>query len=268
MKTRSIFILLFASLSLAAQNIQSPVIGARGAGMGGTGVVFSDINSAFSNQAGLANLDKISALAIAERQFLKSPINNVSVAVAYPSGFGTFALTLNNYGIEGYKEQKIGLAYARKLFDQLSIAAQFDYLNTSIPIYGSRGVFTFEVGLQAKLLDELSFGFHLYSPAQVELLEETTLPTIYTAGLAYTPSKKAYLTLEIEKDIDYPVRFKAGLEYRFVENFFFRTGIATQPTLVSMGVGLLLENGLLLDIATSYHQVLGISPSVGIGYEF
>ncbi|MEL6717744.1 MAG: hypothetical protein AAFO82_01650 [Bacteroidota bacterium] len=267
MKIQITTFLLFSFVCLFAQNNQSPVAGAKGAAMGNTGLLFTDINSAFVNQAGLANLEGFAGSIFAERRFLNSPINNISGVVAAPIGLGTFALTINSFGIENYQEQKIGLAYARQLLDGLSIGVQFDYLSTNIPQYGSAGVFTFEAGLQAQLLKDLSFGFHLYSPAQIDLVEDLPLPTIYKAGLAYTPSDKVFLTVEVEKDIDYPVRFKAGVEYQFSETFFLRTGVATQPTLASLGIGVLFNERLAIDISASYHQILGVSPSVGLSYQ-
>lgn len=267
MKTRFTFLLLCAFTCLFAQNNQSPSAGARGAAMGNTGILFTDINSAFVNQAGLANLEGLAGSVFAERRFLASPINNISGTVAAPVGFGTFALTINSFGVENYQEQKIGLAYARQLLDGLSFGIQFDYLNTNIPLYGNVGTFTFEAGLQAQLLNNLRFGFHLYSPTQINLVEEVPLPTIYKAGLAYTPSEKVFLTVEVEKDIDFPVRFKAGVEYQFSESFFLRTGVATQPTLASLGIGVLFNERLAIDISASYHQILGISPSVGVSYQ-
>lgn len=253
---------------LQAQNSQTSLSGARGAAMGGSGLVFSDINSAFSNQAGLANLEQLEVLVLAGRQFIASPINNIAAAFAYPSGFGTLGLSIASFGTENYQEQKIGLTYARKLFDGVSIGAQFDYINFSIPTYGNSGVITFELGLQAQLLNNLSFGFHLFSPASIEVVEDAVLPSIYKAGIAYTPSDKILLTAEVEKDIDYPVRFRGGMEYGFSDVFFLRAGIATQPTLVSLGVGVKLKDALMIDVAASYHQVLGTSPSVGISYQF
>ncbi|MEM8523024.1 MAG: hypothetical protein AAGG68_00200 [Bacteroidota bacterium] len=267
MKTIITFFLLFSVLCLFAQNNQSSLAGARGAAMGSTGILFTDINSAFVNQAGLANLEGFAGNVFAERRFLNSPINSISGAAAAPVSFGTFAITINSFGIENYQEQKIGLAYARQLLKGLSIGVQFDYLSTNIPLYGNVGVFTFEAGLQAQLLQDLQFGFHLYSPAQIDLVEEVPLPTIYKAGLAYTPSDKVFLIVEVEKDIDYPVRFKAGAEYQFSETFFLRTGIATQPTLASLGIGVLFNERLAVDISASYHQILGVSPSVGVSYQ-
>jgi len=268
MKNVCSFIFCFLPILMLAQHSQTPTTGARGAAMGGVGVTFSDINSVFGNQAGLAHLESAAAVVFAERRFIESPINSLSAAFAYPVGFGTFGLSVNTFGVKNYQEQKIGLAYARRLFNNLSIGAQFDYLNTNIPLYGTRGAISLEVGLQAQILKDLQFGFHLYNPLEIEIAEDSFLPTIYRAGLLYTPSEFVLLTAEVEKDIDYVARFRAGIEYRFSDLFFMRTGFATAPTLVSLGLGLSLQGGLAVDVAASYHQVLGISPSVGVTYDF
>ncbi len=146
---KACYLLLFAwfSFSLSAQNGTPAPAGARGAAMGGTGLTFTDLNSAFRNQAGLAFVENPGAMVVGERRFMNSPVNTLSAAAAYPSEFGTFALTLNYFGIDAFNEQKIGLAYARQLFDNLAIGVQFDYLNTQIQDYGSSGAITFEAGI-------------------------------------------------------------------------------------------------------------------------
>lgn len=260
----SLFFLLFAIFSIHAQN--GIATSARSTAMGGTGLTFNDINSAFSNQAGLANLDDLGVILSAESRFIQSPINNFGAAAALPSKFGVFGIALNHYGIKNFNEQKIGLAYARKLTKGLSLGAQFDFINVNIPNYGARGAITFEVGLQAAISKEVLLGVHLFSPMNIELAEDFSIPTIYRAGIAYIPSSKTYLTLEVEKDIDFPTRVRMGVEYRFIEDFYMRVGAATAPTLVTFGIGLKVPSGLGIDISSSYHQILGVTPSVAIIY--
>ncbi len=269
MKTILILLLSIICLQLNyAQNGAPIVAGARGAGMGGTGLNFYDVNAAFLNQAGLANVEYPMAIAVAERRFLNSPIQSLGGAIAYPTDFGTFGLTLQNFGIAEFNEQKVGLAYARKLLDNFRLGIQFDFLNTQIQDYGSKGILTFEIGLQIDLLPDLQLGLHAYSPMQVELIEGELIPTIYSVGVAYLASEKVTVNAELMKDIDYPVRFRAGVEYQMLEQFYFRVGMASAPTLVTLGVGIALEKGLTIDIASTYHQFLGISPSIAILYNF
>lgn len=266
----SSLLLAFASLVLlpaaSAQNGVPPSGGARSAGMGFTGVTYTDVNSLFTNQAGLGRLHTFAATAFAEQRFFLSELQGISAGAALPSNSGTFGLTINYFGFEDYNEQRAGLAYGRKLSNKLSIGAQLLMLNTRIPEYGNKANITFEAGLLADLLPQLSLGFHVYSPARIQLVEEQYLPSVFRLGLNYAPSDKLQILAEVEKDIDYPVRTKLGLEYTIVEAFRLRVGAATNPVNLSFGLGYRLDSGIALDIASSYHEILGFTPSAGVSY--
>lgn len=261
------FIILFLfPFSLYAQNGAPPAGGARSVAMGSTGLTYTGINSIFSNQAGLAYLEGLAFTAYGEQRFLVSEIRSVAAGAALPTASGTFGLSLHYFGFEGYNEQRIGLAYARQLLEKLSIGAQFLMLNTRIPEYGNKANFTFEVGAQAELLPQLNLGVHLFSPARVKVTEEDFLSAVLRLGLSYLPSDKLSLLAEVEKDIDYPARARFGIEYQAIEPLFLRLGVATEPTQLSFGLGYALPGGLKLDIASSYHQVLGFTPAAGITF--
>ncbi|GJM31972.1 MAG: hypothetical protein DHS20C18_09730 [Saprospiraceae bacterium] len=259
-------LLSFSPWYLSAQSGLPPTAGARSAALGSSGLNFTDINSIFSNQAGLADLESLSFTLVGENRFFLNEIKSLSAGAALPTGVGTFGLSLNYYGFELYNEQRIGLAYARKLMDRLSIGAQFVWLNTNIPEYGNQSTFTFELGLQAKLSKRLSLGFHTFNPARAKLVGEERLPTLLALGLQYQPSDKLYLLAEVEKDLDYTVRTRFGAEYQLVEQLWLRLGIATQPVEYSFGLGYTLKSGFRLDASARYHQVLGFSPGIGLTY--
>lgn len=268
MKHFLLFVLTFNAFNVLAQNSATIPAGARGAGMANASVTFTDISSAFSNQAGLAYLEQFTATAFAERRFFLSELQTISAAAALPTQSGTFGLTINQFGFEGFNEQKLGVAYARKLSDGLSLGAQVVLLNTSIPEYGNKMNVTFELGVLSQLLPKLQLGVHVYSPVQLELANGENLPTIFKIGIGYLPSEKLTCTAEVEKDIAYTARAKFGIEYKAADQIFIRTGIATNPTTLAFGAGYRLSNGLALDIASAYHQTLGFSPTVGFSYAF
>ncbi|MFN7119630.1 MAG: hypothetical protein ACK4TA_22730 [Saprospiraceae bacterium] len=259
---------IFNTLYSFAQNSAALSAGARGAGMANASVTLTDIHSIFSNQAGLAHLSQFTTTAFAEQRFLVKELQTVSAAAALPTPSGTFGVTVHHFGFEGFNEQKFGVAYARRLLDGLSIGAQFLLLNTSIPEYGNKMNVTFELGMLTQLLPQLQLGAHVYSPVQIELANGENLPTIFKIGLAYLPSEKLTCNLEVEKDIAFPARTKFGIEYQVVEQVQLRTGIATNPTTLAFGAGYRLNNGLALDVASSYHQLLGFTPTVGFLYVF
>ena len=268
MKSFLHLLLLCSAWSGFAQNSVTLPAGARGAGMANASIAFTDIYSAFSNPAGLAYLDQSTATAFAERRFFLSELQTIAAAVALPTRSGTFALTVQHFGFEAFNEHQLGIAYARKLMDGFSLGAQVLLLNTSIPEYGNQLNVTFALGILSQLLPKLQLGVHVYSPMQLELVEGENLPTVFRIGLGYVPTDKLTCTAEVEKDIAYPARTKFGIEYKAAEQLAIRTGIATNPTTFAFGAGYRLPNGLSLDIASSYHQTLGFSPTVGFSYAF
>ncbi len=261
------FIFFIMSIFSFAQNGVHPMAGARGVAMGDAAVAFNDINSAFSNQAGLAFLDGLGFALGAERRFLTSEINSVTAAFAYPTSAGTFGLAANYYGFSGYNEQRIGISYARKLMSKLAIGAQIDYLGFAIPEYGNKSIITFELGFQAQLIENLYVGAHVFNPIRQEIVENEKVPTIFRLGASYNPTKKLIISSELEKDMDYDMVFKAGIEYFLIDILALRVGVSTNPTLNSFGLGLKLKNGLKIDVASSYHYALGFTPAFTLSYE-
>ena len=178
-------------------------------------------------------------------------------------------LTVNYFGFGAYNEQKIGLSYARKLAKNFSLGAQFDYLGTRIPEYGASASFTFELGLLAKLSKQVTLAAHTYNPINSKVAGLDRLPNLVKIGVGYSPSEKVTLTGELQKDIyEFPLVGKIGVEYRPVKALAIRAGFAAnQPTIASFGLGIFVQ-GLRIDVASSYHQILGVTPSVSISYGF
>jgi hypothetical protein len=258
---------LFGNIELSAQNSITLHAGARGLAMGNASVAFQDINSIFSNQAGLVNLTNPSFILFSEQRFALQEIRSIAAGAVYPTKSGVFGLSINYYGFEEYNEQKIGLAYSRKLAEKLSFGAQVNYLNYRIPEYGNKGFLSFEVGLQIQILKELTIAAHLVNPIGQEIVENENLPTVFKIGGAYQPSKKVIISLEVEKDIDFKTRIKGGIEYQLIDAFALRVGFADNPNSFNFGVGYKLKEKLNIDIGVNYHQVLGFSPGLGLVYQ-
>ncbi|MCF8244553.1 MAG: hypothetical protein K9J37_08325 [Saprospiraceae bacterium] len=235
-----------------------------GAGMGHATVGLQSPIALFSNQAGLVGMKKWAVVAAAEQRFLLSELQTVAVGFAMPTRSGTFGLTAQSFGFEAFKQQKIGLSYARKLWSTLAVGAQFDYFHTRIPEYGSRGVLTFEVGLQANISKSLVVGAHVFSPAQVELAGGENLPSIFSFGITWQAAERLVVCTELEKTLEFSPNWKTGLSYQPVESISLRAGFNTEPSMLFFGVGFAFGNGLQADMAGSFHQTLGFSPTAGV----
>jgi hypothetical protein len=259
----------FLSFSFLAYAGDNPPLGARVQGMGGCGTALnSDLWGVQNNQASLASLDAIQAGLFYESRFLMSELGMKGFAAALPTKKGTFGLNVNSFGYSQYSEMKTGVAYGRKLGEHFSMGVQLDYFNTSIgENYGSTSAVGGEIGIMAEPVKNLTLGLHLFNPTRAKLngnLDER-IPTIMRLGLSYKFSEQVFVIAEAEKDVDYKTTFRGGIEYRPLPTFYIRAGAASNPGLMAAGFGIVLKK-FRLDIATSFHSVLGFSPSVGVQY--
>ncbi len=260
-----IFCIFFFSISISfSQNAFSTAAGARGIGMGNANLTLKDVYSGFNNPAGLAYLDEFEGAVFIENRFLLQELQLVAISVAQPTNSGTIGMTLQYFGFEGYNEQKIGLNYSRKLFEKLSISAQFDFLSTRVKEYGSATAITFEVGFQYEILDKLTAGIHVFNPIRTTIGTEA-LPSNIQIGLTYQVADYLTISGAIEKDSVLPYNAKVGLEYQVAEKIQLRAGMNSNPNRVSFGVGYLVYQ-LQLNIAATYHDILGFSPALGFRF--
>ncbi len=244
--------------------------GARAAGMGNASVMLSDIWSVNSNQAGLAGLKGMTCGFHYENRFFVPELSLGAGAFALPTKSGTFALSFSNFGYSNYYESKAGLAYAKNLWDFLSVGIQFDYLNTYLSeYYGNKGTVAVEMGIRYVYKDNMYIGAHVFNPtrSKIAAYNDERVPTIMKIGIGYNFSRKVLIVSEVEKDLVAKPAFKAGVEYNFMENFFLRTGVISNPGNISFGVGYEYK-GLKADIAFITHQTLGLSPHVSLLWIF
>jgi hypothetical protein len=263
------FIILLSSVPNWASNDNNP-IGGRVAGMGFTGVTLTDSWSVQNNQAGLGFVKNISAGMYYENHFLVKELSSKSVAFVLPTQSGVFGLNMNYFGYEKYNETKLGLAYGKAFGEKISAGIQLDYLNTHIAEdYGNKGNMTFEIGILSKLNKSLTIGAHVFNPIRVKVADynDERIATIFKLGLSYNFSNKVLVIAETEKNINYKPQFKAGLEYHIIKEIYLRTGLSTNPTQNTFGIGIELKK-IKIDLASSYHQVLGYSPQMSLVYNF
>lgn len=249
----------------------SQAIGSRAAAIGGASTTYSDLWSVYNNQAGLGKLKNITVGISNEFRFLIPELSIHGFAFALPAkNLGVFAVSISYFGYSQYNEKKIGLAYARSFGDKLSAGIQIDYLSTHIGEgYGNSTAFTVEAGIQATLIKGLVIAAHVYNPTRTKLADydDERIPTTLKIGLGYTLSEKVIISVESEKNLEEKNSIKAGVEYHIAKPIYIRTGLSTNPGMFSFGFGLLLDK-LKIDVASTYHQVLGFSPQLSLSYQF
>lgn len=262
--------LCFGIVQLASASGEGQPVGARFAGMGYAGITVADLWSLRLNPAGLAGLDKPMAGAFYQSHYLSQDLAQQGLAVAVPLGKGTLGIGADRFGYSLYNETKVSASYAMRFGEGLRAAVQLDHIGVRLgENYGSSSVLAAEVGVQAKVTDELWIGAHVYNPTRALLggPYDERIPTLLRVGMGYTFSKKLLMTLDAEKDIDRQERFRMGVEYHPNDVLYLRTGISTGAVQGHFGAGIRYKQ-LDIDLAVSVRSQLGATPILGLNYRF
>lgn len=228
-----------------------------------------DVLSFISNQASLAQLNNAAAAVYGERRFLLTELNNYTAAIGLPTHSGNFGLTAAYSGFSDYNETQAGLAYARKLGSKADIGVQFNYHGIRITGYGNASAISFEAGGVFHITDKLHTGFHINNPVDGKFgkSQEEKLPFIYSAGFGYDASEKFFFSTEIIKEEDQPVNVNAGMQYKFIPQLLARAGMSSATSSAWFGIGLSVRS-FRVDITSSYHPQLGITPGLLLLFNF
>ncbi len=237
--------------------------------MGNSAVSLYDFWAISHNQAGLAKLTDITAGFYFENRYLTREMSFGAAAFALPAAGGVLAISTTYFGFAQYHETKTGVAYARSFGSKLSAGVQLNYLFTFIGEgNGHQGILAAEAGMIYEMLPRLYVAAHFFNFTQSRLpAVDEPVSVVMRLGASYIFSDNLLLSIESEKDIHQEPVFKAGLEYQLIQNVFVRAGLGTHPASNAFGFGVKMGN-LTIDLASSYHQVLGYSPQVSLLIHF
>lgn len=258
---------LLMAIPLFGQNLTPLFHGTKSLAIGNASVNLTGIYSSYSNPSGLSTLNSFSANINVENKFEIPELTTAQISLAKPiEKFGVLGISLTSFGIKEYNDQKLSLAYAKRLFKSLSLGIQFDWLQTRIKEYGTINRFTFELGMQAQIDKNLKLGVHLFSPYGLHYTEGIKIPSIFSIGLSYKASKQVILHGQVEKHQDYPFQIKFGILYQVIPQFSLSFGLFTESEAanISGGFSYLFKDIFTIDTAVSYNQLLGISSGIGV----
>ena len=257
---------LFFQYGLSAQTTPA-VYSARAMGLADAGMALQDINALYYNQAGLVHLDKWAVQANASRRFELSELSQVNLAFGKKlSEDDVLFASVRRFGFTAYNESVLTAGYGRRLSSDLSIAAQFNLYQFRIEGYGSTSTPGYEIALQQTFTRDLIVGLKVVNPIPFSEPEGIVLPSLLSIGAGYRVSDQVMILAEVEKDANFEARAKIAVEYAPAEAFRVRVGGSSGPGMFHGGVGYVLDGGLSIDLAAAYHQLLGLTPAVGISY--
>ena len=223
----------------------------------------ADVFSFAANQAALANITSASVGFYAEKRFLLQELSFYGLALALPTSSGQFGLTARYLGHSAYNEASAGLAYGRKLSALVDIGAQFTYHTQKAAAQGTASAVYAEAAALFHLSKQVHAGLQVSNPTSVRLGKEggEQLPFMYTAGVGYEVSDRFFVGGELQKRQGAALGVNAGMQYRFDNRLWARTGFrsVTDSYYLALGAGLKFAK---LEAMACVHPQLGITPAL------
>jgi hypothetical protein len=251
-------------------------VGARFAGMGGTGLTLADPWSVRMNPAGIAGLKAPAAGVLYQRHFLSEDLAQQGLAVAVPVGKGCFGIGADRFGYSLYNETRASLAYAMRFGEGLRAAVQMDYLGVSLGgNYGSTAAFVAELGVQARISEQFWLGAHLFNPTRAKLgavtegnvVLDERVPTLLRAGLGWMVSTKLTLTGKRRRTSTGLSASASAWSTCPARRSYLRTGISTGPC-KGTSARACGTSKLEIDMAVVLRSQLGATPMINLNYRF
>ena len=223
----------------------------------------ADVFSISGNPASLVKLKNSSVGIHTERRFLLNELNNYTVAAALVMKTGNFGFCGGYSGFPGFNEKQAGITYSRKLAGNLDAGIHFNYYSIKIAGYGNASTVNFAIGYLLQVTDKIQLGMQAYNPFGGKFgnnLQEK-VASKYSLGCGYEPSSNFFVSTEIEKEEDLPLCVKVGFHYQFHSQIMVRAGIVSESSIVFAGIGYIIKS-FRIDVITSYHPLLGITPGI------
>lgn len=244
--------------------------------MGRTGVAMGGETWGQANPATWATAARAVGLE-ASQAFGLSELRIAGASVSAPLGFGTLAASGRVYGTDAYSETRIAVGLGRNVplsrTRDLAVGVMVGYDAVSLDGFGSSGSVALGIGIQGDLTPQVRAGavlrnaLGLLDDAETDLTRPLGAVPAVAAGLAYRPSDRALLALDLEQDLDGELSVRAGLEARVVDALVLRAGAGTAPVRYSAGVGV-VAGPIRADVAAEVHEALGLTPAVSLQVGF
>ncbi|MGB1038919.1 MAG: hypothetical protein ACPGYY_09755, partial [Bacteroidia bacterium] len=169
----------------------------------------------------------------------------------------------------GYTHQKAQIGISKSLHEKVSagVALNYHYLNSTNPYYQPLKAFTFNAGLYYKVNEKLNAGISIFNPNRSKLTDTPmeNLASTIRVGIDYLIADNIKLYTDVLQSSNEHLDLNAGLELQ-KEKYFIRGGFGLNQ-LIALGFGWEAKK-INIDVAGSYHNQLGFSPSLNLRYAF
>jgi hypothetical protein len=263
-----LFILLGLTTAINSYAISPPANNAISLSLGGSSATYLNSFSIENNVAALAFSKNEISLNAANR-FGLSDYSNVLLTGNVSSKLANIGFSYQIAPLAHLTSQKAQLAVAKQLGKQVSagIAINYHILSSTDAYYKTANFLTFNIGLYYAVNKKLNVGFQAFNPTRTPITDSPLerLPANIRLGLDYLLAENITLYSDVLQVSEEKIDLNAGLEISR-DKYSIRGGFGLNQ-LVAVGFGWRADK-LQLDITGAYHNQLGFSPSLNVGYAF
>ena len=241
------YIILISFCSISQAQVNQIFYGTRSEALCNASVSIIDGWSVYNNQALLGSLES-PTISIGHNSGLIEEMNMEALAFAYPTKTGTIAASYSYYGSKYYNENNIGLAFGRKFGKFFSLGIKINYIHIyQVGDYRDIDNASFDIGIAYTPIQNFIVGAQVYNPVNLtKQSNEFGLSSSFRFGASYSFKENVLISGELEKEHQYDLRYKFGIEGRFKKYFSVSGGVASNPFKYSFGCGLYLKKFLSL----------------------
>jgi len=182
----------------------------------------------------------------------------------------TLALGARTFGFEDFRETHLWLGLAKALYPAsqrpLHLGLSLRYQHVALTRYGSAGALGIWAGLQAHIFSWLMAGLATTNLNAPRWAGREALPQTLAIGLAYQPSTRFQVLLDVSKTMRFGPDFRIGVEVWALPALALRAGSGSLPERFTIGFGVVL-GALQADIAVEHHAYLGWSPALSLSFQ-
>ncbi len=232
--------------------------GGRPLGMGSAYTAVADGSECLLiNPAGLSQSNGFSLCLFYSRPFGLQELTYETVTSVLPTKYGNWGFGFQGFGNSLYRESSITVGWSCHVHQNFYFGIGFRSARLRIEKYGSHNAFIIDTGYILKLTDQCQWGASISNLFQSRIgISEEPLPQIMRTGVCYKPFQGILLSIEIDKDVRYPIETRAGTELRVLSPLALRFGFGRDPDFFSTGFGLTWKY-CVFDYAFTTHPVLG-----------
>lgn len=273
------FRLLLAALAIASGPGAAPALaqyaegGPRVLALGRAGVALGGQAWGHTNPAAWAGVEAPRAGLQGSQAFGLSELQLAALGAAAPTPAGVIGLGARTYGFEEHRETRVSVGLGRGVrlgaTRRLDVGLAIGYEALTTQGYASVGDVLLAIGVQGELVPGLRLGLAgrnllaLGRSMEADLRRSAATVPGLTAGLAFAPSERATLVLDADHDLDFGLSVRAGAEVIAADVLALRVGVSSEPVRFTAGAGV-AAGPLRADVAVEVHEVLGLTPAVGV----